>query len=207
MLFGTVFSLAVAGLASAVKLNFEEQPFQHQEDVRYVVTTTDAGSITKFLAELNIELITFDQIVADINKANVNGQMNKWVAQGRRLADVADRFAPLIKASGPVSMDSTNTLLEPGMKFFHTVNSTFYHLVERRQIILDAGLQNKVRESLVNGKHAMIAIMVALPSQLPAGALAQVEGIIGKKLPPLPTGGEIGPAIDRTIDYIFKVSI
>jgi hypothetical protein len=192
MLFGTIFSLAVAGLATSTQLNFEAK--------------SDAIAAAKFLAEFNTELAVFDKIVADINKGNVNNQMNKWVTQGKVLADLADKAAPTIKASGPIDPKASNKLLDPALKFYSTVNSTFHHLVERRQIIIDAKLQGKVRESLVNGKHAIISMLVALPSQISPASQAQIESIAGMKLFPVPNAETLGPLIDRSIDYLFKVS-
>jgi hypothetical protein len=220
MLFGGLLSLAVAGLATAATLNYkvtnehldaenslDDVAIQPQEEIKCALAPSDAGSLSNFLTEFNVELAAFDQIIADITAENVNDQMNKWVAQGRKLAEVADRAAPSIKASGPVDIKAAGGLMAVGKTFMGTMKSTVRHIIDRRQIILDAKLQDKVKESLVNGKPAMLSMIVALPSQVPEVVRTMISQFTGKDILTPPTAEKAGPLVDRAVDRIFKVSI
>jgi hypothetical protein len=212
------FLLATAGLATASRWNFEtsreyldaegaisEWSTAHHEQIKAALATSDVGAMSKFLTAFNEELANFDKIVADITKDNIVSQMDKWVGSAGKLAKIADDAAPVIKTSGPIEIFSAMGLLGPGMTFFREVNSTLHHIIDSRQLILDAKLEDKVKQSLVQGKHAMLSMAVAIPGQIPESVYGMITSVTGIKLPPPPTVETATPLIDGVVDFIFKV--
>jgi hypothetical protein len=218
MRFSSFVSFAFAGLAACSTWSFDVNEeylaaenalkafeARHPESIKAALDTMDAGSLTKFLNDFNKGLQNVDTVVAGITKANVASQMDKFVASGKQLNSIAVKHAPTIKSTGPVSLSGAIGLLTPGMNFVRTVNSTFRHITEKRQIILDAHLEGKVKDALLGGKEGILSMVDALPTQLPKELTSTIESVIGTKLPPLPTAETMRPMIEGAIDFIYQV--
>lgn len=218
MRLSSIVTLGVASLATCTQWSFEvneefltaekavtEFVVAHPRSMKAAMATLDAGSVSRFLKEFNNALTTFDRTVDGITKQNVATQMDQVVSAGKRLSDIATKYAPTIKSTGPINTVGAVALMQPGMALVRSANSTLRHFVEKRQIILDAKQEEKVKEALLNGKPGMIAMLDAMSNQLTPQTLKSIENATGTKMPPLPPPDKIRPVVDNAIDYAFKV--
>jgi hypothetical protein len=168
-------------------------------------STKDAAAIAKLLRDVNTGLKTINTAISGITQANVNSQLGKVKQASLKMNDLLTKDAAALKSSKPFGNILTAVqLLTPATTALKTANETIQLILARRPIVLEAKLDDKVREAFAVVKPGLTALMVALPGQLPAKTKKQIEDKTGAKMPAL-TAAQVGPGIDKLIDGIMDL--
>jgi hypothetical protein len=192
----TLFALGLASLATA---NTMEK--------------RDAAAINAALKLITPALTNLDKSIAAITAGNAATQLEDVKAKSLAMNDATLAAAKRIKGT-PALKGITDAigLLSSGTAALRAANKTIQDVIAKRQIVLDAKLDGKVKDMLVLNKPGIIAMIDALPGQIPAsmtgaGGAGGAGGAAGGAAGALSslTPQTLGPLIDQGIDYLMGV--
>lgn len=219
MRFGGIISLALAGFAACSDWNFEiddavvgaeasllEWNARHTANVQSGLASLDAVSLAKFLSDFNPLLKEFNTVLAALTPENAATEMSKFVDVSKKMGDLAAAAGPGIKSTGPVAISGAFSLLGPGIGFIKEVNQTVRYIVSKRKIILGAHQEGRVKEALNAGREGILAMVVALPTQIPTELKKLIEGILGTKMTFPTDAAALTPTINSAFDFVYKVN-
>jgi hypothetical protein len=168
-------------------------------------STKDAAAIARLLRDVNTGLKAINTAISGITKQNVNSQLGKVKQSSLKMNELLTKDASVLRSSKPFGNILTAVqLLTPATTALKTANDTIQLILQKRPIVLEAKLEDKVKEAFAVVKPGLTALIVAFPGQLPAKTKKQIEDKIGSKLPPL-TADQVGPGIDKLIDGIMDM--
>jgi hypothetical protein len=167
--------------------------------------TKDAAAISKLLKDVNTGLKTLNTAISGITKANVNSQLGKVKQAALKMNDLLKKDAAALKSSKPFgNLLTAVQLLTPATTALKTANETIQLVIKKRPIVLEAKLEDKVKEAFAVVKPGLTALIVAFPGQIPASTKKTIEQKLGSPMPTI-TAAQVGPGIDKVIDAIMDM--
>jgi hypothetical protein len=173
----------------------------------------DGSAIAKFLGDLTRSFNSLDKLVLGISKDNVKDQMEKIVREAGKINTMLNKDAGSIKASKPIGgIGDIFPLISVVGPLIGSLNKTITHVIDKRPIINEAKLDQKVHEGLMASEPGIVSLLIALSGQivLPAPkstAAADGSTATARPRPKMPklTEENVKPAVDKLIDGIVGV--
>jgi hypothetical protein len=201
----TVLAIGLAWTATASVVRRDDVTDTVRRVPMSNASTKDAAAIARLLRDVNTGLKSINTAISGITKANVGAQLGKVKQASLKMNELLTKDASVLKSSKPFGNILTATqLLTPAKNALKTANETIQLILQKRPIVLEAKLEDKVKEAFAVTKPGLTALVVAFPGQLPAKTKKQIEDKIGSKLPAL-TAAQVGPGIDKLIDGIMDL--
>jgi len=205
MRFGAFLAVGLASTAAASVVRRDEVTDSVRRLPMTNASTKDAAAIARLLRDVNTGLKNINTAISGITKANVNAQLGKVRSSSLKMNDILTKDAAALKSSKPFGNILTATqLLTPAKNALKTANETITLILAKRPIVLEAKLEEKVKDAFAVVKPGLTALILAFPGQLPAKTKKQIEEKIGSPIPPL-TAAQVGPGIDKLIDGIMDM--